>query len=98
AITKSQAYDAAIRQKIRQGKSGEELFFALAIEGLTQAAHLFPPLYHAPGGGDGWVSLGGSPLLAYYPAGTTAQAKELHARAGRPNLFMNARNTTAAFG
>ena len=31
AITKSQAYDAAIRQKIRQDKSDEELFFDLAI-------------------------------------------------------------------
>src|SRR6266700_3598933 len=88
AITKSQAYDAAIRQKIRQVKSDEELFFDLAIEDLTQAADLFRPIYDATDGVDGWVSLEVSPLLAYDTASTIAQAKELHARAGRPNLFI----------
>src|SRR6201988_3740637 len=88
AITKSQAYDAAIRQKIRQGKSDEELFFDLAIEDLTQAADLFRPVHDATDGVDGWVSLEVSPLLAYDTASTIAQAKELHARAGRPNLFI----------
>src|SRR2546426_11534226 len=65
AITKSQAYDAAIRQKIRQGKSDEELFFDLAIEDLTQAADLFSPIYAAKGGVEGCVSLEVSPVLAY---------------------------------
>src|SRR5438132_2148527 len=88
AITKSQAYDAAIRQKIGQDKSDEELFFALALEDLTQAADLFRPIYDATDGVDGWVSLEVSPLLAYDTASTIAQAKELHARAGRPNLFI----------
>jgi len=37
---------------------------------------------------DGWVSLEVSPLLAYDSARTLAAAKELHARAGRPNLFI----------
>src|SRR6266700_6327110 len=88
AITKSQAYDAAIRQKIGQDKSDEELFFELALEDLTQAADLFRPIYDATDGVDGWVSLEVSPLLAYDTASTIAQAKELHARAGRPNLFI----------
>src|SRR5438128_5061519 len=38
AITKSQAYDTVIRQKMREGKSGEALFFDLALEDLTLAA------------------------------------------------------------
>ena len=37
---------------------------------------------------DGWVSLEVSPLLAYDTASTIAAAKELYARAGRPNLFI----------
>src|SRR5262245_8045800 len=53
AITKSQAYDAAIRQNIRQGKSDEELFFQLAIEDLTNAAGSFRPLHDATDGVDG---------------------------------------------
>src|SRR5919108_126414 len=88
AITKSHDYDTAIRQKMREGKSGEELFFDLALEDLTQAADLFRPIYDATDGVDGWVSLEVSPLLAYDTARTIAQAKELHARAGRPNLFI----------
>ena len=88
AITKSHAYDAAIRQKMQAGKSGEELFFELALEDLTQAADLFGPIYDETDGVDGWVSLEVSPLLAYDTARTIAQAKELHARARRPNLFI----------
>ena len=88
AITKSHAYDAAIRQKMQAGKSGEDLFFELAIEDLTQAADFFRPIYDKTDSVDGWVSLEVSPLLAYDTARTIAQAKELCARAGRPNIFI----------
>ena len=71
-----------------QGKSGEALFFELALEDLTRAADLFRPIYDRTNGVDGWVSLEVSPLLAYDTAKTLAAAKELHARAGRPNLLI----------
>ena len=88
AIKNSAAYDAAIREKLQKGKSGEALFFELALEDLTQAADLFRPIYDRTNGVDGWVSLEVSPLLAHDTASTLAAAKELHARAGRPNLFI----------
>ena len=88
AIKNSTAYDAAIRQKLKEGKSGEGLFFELALEDLTQAADLFRPVYDRTNGVDGWVSLEVSPLLAYDTASTLAAAKELHGRAGRPNLLI----------
>jgi transaldolase len=88
AITNSTSYDAAIRQKLQEGKSGEKLFFELAIEDITQAADLFRPIYDRTCGVDGWVSLEVSPLLAHDTQATLAMAKELHARAGRPNLFI----------
>jgi transaldolase len=88
AIKKSNAYDDAIRKKAEKGKSGEELFFELAIEDLTAAADLFRPIYDRTNGVDGWVSLEVSPLLAYDTASTLAAAKSLFARAGRPNLFI----------
>ena len=47
AIKNSSAYDAAIIQKLAQGKSGEELFFELALDDLTRAADLFRPIYVA---------------------------------------------------
>jgi len=94
AIKNSTAYDATIRQKLKEGKSGEELFFELALEDLTRAAGLFRPIYDRTDGVDGWVSLEVSPLLAYDMASTLAAAKELFARAGRPNLFIKIPGTT----
>ena len=88
AIKNSSAYDAAIRKKVEEGKSGEELFFDLALEDLTRAADLFRPIWDRTRGVDGWVSLEVSPLLAHDTASTLAAAKALHARAGRPNLLI----------
>jgi transaldolase len=88
AIKNSTAYDAAIRKKLDEGKSGEDLFFELALEDLTRAADLFRPIYDRTDGVDGWVSLEVSPLLAYDTASTIAAAKSLYARAGRPNLLI----------
>ena len=88
AIKNSTAYDDAIRDRLRQGKSGEALFFELALEDLRQAADLFRPSYDKTNGLDGRVSLEVSPLLAHDTARTLAQAKDLFARAARPNLFI----------
>src|ERR1039457_6118350 len=85
---KSASYDVAIREGLEKGKSGESLFFDLALDGLTRAADLFRPVYNRTNGVDGWVSLEVSPLLAHDTASTIAAAKELSARAGRPNLFI----------
>jgi len=88
AIKNSTAYDGAIRKKLQKGKSGEQLFFDLALEDITQAADLFRPVWEKTSGVDGWVSLEVSPLLAHDTASTLAAAKELHARAARPNVFI----------
>jgi transaldolase len=88
AIKNSAAYDAPIREKLRKGQSGEGLFFDLALEDITRAADMFRPIYDRTSGVDGFVSLEVSPLLAYDTASTIAAAKDLHQRAGRPNLFI----------
>jgi transaldolase len=88
AIKKSSAYDRAIGERARQGKSAEDLFFELALEDLTQAADLFRPIHDRTAGVDGWVSLEVSPLLARDTAGTLAAARALCSRAGRPNLMI----------
>ncbi len=88
AIKNSHDYDAAIRERTGYGLSGEDLFFELALEDLTRAADLFRPIHEATNGVDGWVSLEVSPNLAYDTASTVGAAKDLHARAARPNLFI----------
>ncbi len=94
AIKAADFYDDAIRQKALAGKSGETLFFELALEDLTQAADLFRPVHDATDGVDGWVSLEVSPLLADDTAATIKAAAQLHARAQRPNLFIKIPGTT----
>ena len=88
AISKSASYDASIQEKASQEKSCEALFFDLALEDLTRAADLFRPTYERTKGVDGWVSLEVSPALAYEAAKSLSVAKDLHARAARPNLFI----------
>jgi transaldolase len=88
AIKNSNDYDDAIRSKLAQGKSGERLFFELALEDLTEAADLFRPVYDRSCGVDGWVSLEVSPLLAHDTASTIAAAKDLHTQAQRANIMI----------
>jgi transaldolase len=88
AIQHSTAYDAAIREKLAQGRSGEALFFALAMEDIVRAADLFRPIFDRTCGVDGWASLEVSPLLAHDTQTTLTAARELHATVDRPNVFI----------
>ena len=94
AIKNSNDYDDVIRRKLDEGKSGEDLFFELALEDLRQAADLFLPVFDRSDGVDGWVSLEVSPMLARNTAGTLAAANALHNRAERPNLFIKIPGTS----
>lgn len=88
AIKGSSAYDAGIRDALSKGRSGEELFFDLALDDITRAADLFRGIYDRTNTVDGWASLEVSPLLAHDTASTLAAAKQLFARAARPNLLI----------
>ena len=87
AIKDSAFYDDAIRRKTDEGKSGETLFFGLAIEDLTRAADLFRPIYDTTAGMDGWVSLEVSPSLAFDATATIQAEAHLHTQAHCRNLF-----------
>jgi transaldolase len=88
AMGQGDAYDDAIAQMARDGRSTEDLFFALAVDDLQRAADLFAPVHEASGGVDGWVSLEVSPLLVNDTRGTIQAAASLHAQAARKNLFI----------
>jgi len=95
AIASTDFYDGAIAGRGSASISDEALFFDLAIEDLGRAADLFRPIFEKSGGMDGWVSLEVSPLLADDAEGTIAAAKDLHRRAGRPNVFIKIPGTKA---
>jgi transaldolase len=67
-------------------RSGEELFFELALDDLTRAADLVSTDL-GPDGRRGRLGVVGNiAALAHDTARTLAAARALHARAGRPNL------------
>jgi transaldolase len=88
AIGHGDSYDASIRVLEEAGLQGEDLFFELALQDLTEAADLFRPAFDASRGVDGWVSLEVSPLLADNAAHTIQAANRLHRKADKPNLFI----------
>jgi len=95
AIGQGNLYDEAIADLAQQGKTSEQIFFALALEDLQAAADLFRPVFDASNGVDGWVSLEVSPLLANDSAKTILAAQSLHKAAARPNLFIKIPGTAA---
>ncbi len=81
------AYDDSIRSAAKD-RSNEDVFFDLAIDDLQRAADLFAGVHQRTNSVDGWVSLEVSPELAFDTEATVNAVTELHARGGRPNLFI----------
>jgi transaldolase len=88
AVTKSNDYDAGLAPLAKAGKTGEEIFWDLAIEDIQAAADLLRPLYDESNKGDGYVSLEVNPYLAHDTAVTLSEAKRLWKRVNRPNLMV----------
>ncbi|MEU9886885.1 transaldolase [Sphaerisporangium sp. NPDC051011] len=88
AIEGGRDYDADIAGRKSAGASDEEVFFELAVADLRRAADLFAPIHDRTDGVDGWVSLEVSPLLAHDTGSTIDEARALHRRAARDNLFI----------
>ncbi|MBU2753897.1 transaldolase [Acidithiobacillus sp. CV18-2] len=95
ALHTGDAYDAILQETVHQSLSNEELFFILALHDLSRASRLFQPIHVGTHGGDGWVSLEVSPLLANDTVVTVEQALKLHAQAGLSNLLIKIPGTPA---
>ena len=86
AIGDSDTYDDAIMTML--DLEAQDIYEALAIEDIQNATDLFRPIYERTSGGDGYVSLEVSPLLARDTQRTIDEAKRLFATVGRPNLMI----------
>jgi len=95
AIAGSDDYDDDIQRLVGERKSVNEIYEALALEDIRQAADLLRPLYDRTDGRDGYVSLEVSPTLAHDTSGTVDNAKRLFAAANRPNLMIKIPATPA---
>ncbi|MCP4616694.1 MAG: bifunctional transaldolase/phosoglucose isomerase [Bradyrhizobium sp.] len=89
AIGSSDEYDGAIAKALKKGdRSVADLFEAVAVEDIQNAADVLRPVYDATDGGDGYVSLEVSPYLANDTKGTIAEAKRLWKDVHRKNLMV----------
>jgi len=97
AISAGHAYDALLERELRRDRhqSPRALFFALAIEDIRDAADALRPVHERTDGVDGMVSLEVSPDLAHDTGATLREARELHARLGRPNVMIKVPGTKA---
>src|SRR5437899_3676746 len=89
AIGSSDEYDAPIGKALKRGdRTVADLFEAVAIEDIQNAADVLRPVYDRLRGHDGYVSLEVSPYLAMDTAGTVAEARRLWKDVGRKNLMV----------
>ena len=95
AIAGSADYDANLMPLVEAGKSVEEIYKALALDDIRQAADILRPVYDETGGDDGYVSLEVSPTLAHDTKNTIAEARRLFAALDRANIMIKVPATPA---
>jgi len=90
AIGGSAEYDEALRLRldVNPDCTPTELFEAVAITDIQEAADVLRSVYDESGGADGFVSLEVSPTLAHDSEGTIRDARRLWAAVDRPNLMI----------
>jgi transaldolase len=88
AIAGSSDYDREMKRLAGEGKSVEEIYEALALNDIADAADTLRPIYDRTNGEDGYVSLEVSPLLAHDTEGTIADGRRLYRILGRPNIMI----------
>ena len=84
----SHEYDAHIRKALALGGTAEGIYRDLAVRAVQEVADVFLPVYRQTGGGDGYVSIEVSPLLAYQTEATLCEARQLHRLVGRQNIMI----------
>jgi transaldolase len=88
AIDTGSDYDEQLKSLVGKESDPQKLFEALAEKDICAALDEFRPLYDKTSGGDGFVSLEVSPLLANDTQGTVDAAKRLWKEVNRPNLMI----------
>jgi transaldolase len=88
AMAHGPEYEAPAREMADQGKSAEEIYWALAIEDIQNAADVLRPVYSLTDGCDGYVSLECAPSVANDTKATVAMTRDLWTRLARPNVMI----------
>jgi transaldolase len=95
AITHSSTYDEQMQHLLREGKSSQQIYEALAMSDVQTVADLLRPTYERSGGQDGFVSIEVSPYLAHDTQGTLTEVRRFWQSIQRPNLMVKIPSTPA---
>jgi transaldolase / glucose-6-phosphate isomerase len=95
AVGGSTDYDEALVRLVEAGREPSDMLWDLMLEDIQAAADVFRPVYDETGGYDGYVSIEVSPKLANDTDGTLEMARDLFARADRPNVMVKIPGTKA---
>jgi len=95
AITHSTTYDEQMQQLLREGKSAQEIYEALAMTDVRTVADLLRPTYDRTNGQDGFVSIEVSPYLAQDTERTLSEVHRFWKAIDRPNLMVKIPSTPA---
>lgn len=96
AVSQSNLYDDQLRALSETGlRELQELFFALALDDVRDAATLLRPVYERSRGRDGFVSFECTPDLAHDTEATIRQALDLWQRLSLPSVMIKVPGTTA---
>jgi len=88
AIAETHDYDAEIENLAHKGKTSAEIYDALTISDIQQAADVFRPVFDRSSGADGFVSIEVSPYLADDTESTIKEARRLWQTVDRPNIMV----------
>ncbi len=97
AIAQSDLYDGQLRELLERNGEADtvELYEALALRDIRNAADVLRPVYDRTGGADGFVSVEVSPDLAHDTDGTVEEARRLWRSTDRPNVMIKVPATKA---
>ncbi len=88
AMTVGNAYDEQFRDLATQQLDALSIYQIMANQDISDVLAIFRPVYERTHGGDGYVSLEVSPLLAYETQKTIDEAKLLWTHLNQPNLLV----------
>jgi transaldolase len=95
AFAEGDAYDGQLRELLAGRSSATDVFLELACTDVARACDLFQPVWAKTGGRDGYVSIEVDPNLAYDARAQYEEARSLHERIDRRNLFVKIPATEA---
>jgi transaldolase / glucose-6-phosphate isomerase len=95
AISGSQDYAEQLASLAHAGSSVPHIYEEIVVQDIGGAADTFRGVYDASDGGDGFVSLEVSPLLANDTKATIEEGKKLFARLNRENVMIKVPATPA---